>query len=231
MPRSRFSPLNISSLTNSIRIFLADDHQLILDGIQQMLAAEADLKLVGTAADGSEALRNLRLLEPDIALLDLNMPGMHGMQLAEKLLKEQPELRVMILSHHAEPSVIRHMLKLGVHGYLIKTASQAEVLRAIRTVAGGQAYFNADVTQALVTPARPTPSSDTALQTKLGLLSDREVEILKLIAVGHSNKEISEQLFVSPRTVDAHRANLMKKLDIHKVTGLVRFALKTGLVD
>ncbi|MEO1448426.1 MAG: response regulator transcription factor [Bacteroidota bacterium] len=225
----------LTPLAELVRIFLADDHQLILDGMEQLLAGANDLEVVGTAGNGTEALRNIQLLKPDLAMLDLNMPGMHGMQVAETLIKEQPDLRIMILSLHAEPSVIRHMLKLGVKGYLIKTASQAEVLQAVRTVAKGQAYFTADVTQVLAMPDNQmqvkSGSPATALQTQLALLSEREVEVLKLIAEGFSNKEISEQLFVSPRTIDAHRANLMKKLDIRKVTGLVRFALKTGLVD
>ena len=214
------------------KILLVDDHQIVIDGMRSILSEEPSVEVIGWANDGKEGLDCCRMLAPDLVLMDLDMPLMSGMVAARELKATMPHIKVIILSLHAEKSVIQHMIQTGVDGYLMKNSDKEEVLRAIKAVAAGQKYFSSAVTLSLSSMMEtkvPPPTSE--LQQQLSLLSDREVEVLKAIAEGATNKEIGQQLHLSPRTVDAHRANIMKKLEIKKVTGLVRFALKTGLVD
>ena len=216
-----------------IHILLVDDHQIILDGLVTLFAEDSQIKILGQANTGREAVELTRLLKPQVVLMDLNMPEMNGMVAAAEIKKSFPDVKVIILSLHAEKSVIQHMMETGVDGYLIKTSDKTELLHGIHEVAKGRKYFSSDVTMSL-SGVTAVPSSlahaTNDLQEKLALLSAREIEVLSLIADGNSNKEIGDQLFLSPRTIDAHRANLMKKLEIHKVAGLVRFAVKAGLV-
>ncbi|MFK7972176.1 MAG: response regulator [Bacteroidia bacterium] len=221
-------------MDKKLSILLADDHQIMLDGLQSLLSSDANLKIVAQANTGKEALTMSAQLQPDLILMDLNMPEMNGMVAAQKVKSTQPGIKVIILSLHAEKTVIQQMIDTGIDGYLIKTANKEELLRAIHHVAGGGKYFSSDVAMSL--SGMNTTVSSIAhvphdMQQQLALLSAREVEVLTLIAEGFSNKEIGENLFLSARTIDAHRANIMKKLAINKVTGLVRFAVKAGLVE
>lgn len=220
-------------MSQKIKILLVDDHQIVIDGILSILQEDDDLQVVGQASNGKAGIDRARQLQPDVILMDLDMPVMNGMVAGKEVKTLFPNIKVIILSLHAEKSVIQHMIQAGVDGYLLKNSDKTEVLLAIKEVASGKKYFSSAVTLSLSGLATsPLPSNaNTDLQEKLSLLSEREIEILRLIAEGFSNKEIGEQLHLSYRTVDAHRANLMKKLDINKVTGLVRFAVKTGLVD
>jgi len=217
---------------DKIKILLVDDHQILIDGILSILEEDPVFKVLGQANNGKEALDRCRALSPEVVLMDLDMPLMNGMLAAKELKASMPEIKVIILSLHAEKSVIQHLIQLGVDGYLVKNSDKAEVFRAIKEVASGNKYFSSAVTLSLsntLSGKTPPPAND--LQKQLSLLSEREIEILKAIADGHSNKEIGLLIHLSPRTIDAHRANIMKKLKIKKVTGLVRFALKTGLID
>ena len=217
---------------DKIKILLVDDHQIMIDGMLSILEEDPVFEVLAQANNGREAIDRCRLLSPDLVLMDLDMPIMNGMLAAKELKSSLPEIKIIILSLHSEKSVIQHLIQLGVDGYLVKNSDKAEVLRAIKEVASGNKYFSTAVTLSLsssLSVNRLPPSND--LQQQLCLLSKREIEVLKAIAEGNSNKEIGEQLHLSPRTIDAHRANIMKKLEIKKVTGLVRFALKTGLVD
>ncbi len=223
---------------SSIQVMIVDDHQVVIDGLQAVLRDLPDIEVVGYANRGDEALQQLPLFNPDVLLLDIDMPGMNGLVMLERLRREDvldKTPAVIILSMHLEASVIRDAIAKGANGYLPKNANASMLGEAIRSVATGQPWFAPEVTLALSGGGGATPSPDgenTASDAaKLASLSEREREILAAIAEGQSSREIAESLFLSPRTVDTHRSNLMRKLDIHKVAGLIRFALKQGLVE
>jgi DNA-binding NarL/FixJ family response regulator len=213
---------------------IVDDHQVDIDGLRAVLGDAPDLEVAGYANRGDEALRLLPALRPDVLLLDIDMPGMNGLVLLERLRREGPAPRVVMLSMHLEPAVIRRAIELGADGYLPKNADGAEVLRALREVAAGRPWFAGSVTVALSGAGGNGPSAEggpAGEAAALASLTEREREVLVGIAEGLSSKEIAERLYLSPRTVDTHRTNIMRKLDVHKVAGLIRFALRHGLVD
>jgi DNA-binding NarL/FixJ family response regulator len=194
-----------------ISILLADDHQLILDGLNALLKERQDILVAGEAKNGRDALSLVKLLEPDVVLMDIDMPVMNGIEALREIKKVSPSTKVIILSMHEASGMIKNLMALGANGYLLKSCSQDELLGAIFSVAIGQQYFSQGVVRSL-------------------LNTDRETEILQLIAGGYSNKEIGTKLYISHRTVDTHRTNLMKKLNVGNIAGLISFAIKKGLV-
>lgn len=209
-----------------VRVALCDDHRIVTDGLKELLSAFSDLAVVGTASDGAEALYLLEHLRPDVLLTDLDMPGMDGAQLTERVKKEHPGVRVVVLSMHEEPAMVKRLVELGADGYLLKNAGRDEVVLAIRNVHAGQRHFSSGLMESMLRAPAPAPTGHDLLRE----LSEREVEVLAALAEGLGNKEIGERLFISPRTVDTHRTNLMRKLNVHNVAGLVRIAMTTGLV-
>jgi len=215
-------------MSKKIKLIIADDHQMTI------FENESQFEIIAQAKNGKEALDLTEQLQPNILLMDLDMPVMNGLVAAKTIKRQSPHIKVIILSLHAEKSVIKHMLHIGVDGYLVKSTDRTELLQAIKEVANGKKYFSSEVTLALSgisNKTAPLVHASNDLQEKLSLLSEREIEVLKFIAKGFTNKEIGTTIHLSYRTVDVHRANLMKKLEINKVTGLVRFALKTGIID
>jgi len=210
---------------NKIRIIIVDDHQLIVDGMKALLAGEDDLQVVGEASNGKEALKLLELVETDLALLDIDMPVMNGIDTAKQLRKLYPDLSIIILSMHAEQGLVKNLVEIGADGYLLKNSSRDEVMEAILKVTKGEKYFSTEVTMSLL-----NKSAGSRNQTESIRLTERESEILTLIAEGFTNKEIGDQLFISHRTVDTHRTNLMKKLEVNNLAGLISYALKNGYV-
>jgi DNA-binding NarL/FixJ family response regulator len=209
-----------------VRIALCDDHRIVTDGFRDLVGGIADIECVGAAQDGAEALELLANVKVDVLVTDLDMPRMNGLQLCERAKKAHPGIRVLVLSMHHEPAVVKQAMDAGADGYLVKSAGRDEVLLAIREVHAGRKHFGSGLLEAFL-------QQDRAVNTDAGPLeglSEREVEVLAALAEGFSNKEIGDRLFISPRTVDTHRTNLMKKLDVHNVAGLVRIALKAGLV-
>ena len=213
-----------------MKILLVDDHQIVTDGLKAIISEASELEVVGEARNGQEALHLTKLLQPDLVMLDIDMPIMNGITAFPQLKVLLPSLKIIILSLHAEAVVIRKFIDLGVDGYLIKTAGAEEMLHAIRLVGAGSKYFSGSVTEALVKKANPKKKAASATE-QLSQLTSRELEILKALAQGLSSKAIGEQLHISSRTVDTHRTNMMKKLKISKVTGLIRLAIQSGLVD
>jgi DNA-binding NarL/FixJ family response regulator len=211
-----------------IRIAIVDDHQLVIDGLKSLLAGAPDLEVVGEANSGPEFLLDLERLAPDLVLLDVDMPEMNGRQLAEKIKQQRPETQLLTLTMHNDRSVIQGMRQAGVKGYLLKNTSQEELLRAIRRVAQGKSYYGHEVAETLLEPAAEPASAEVVSPA---VLTQREREILVLVAEGYSNTQIGEQLHISPRTVDTHRTNLMKKLHVHNLAGLIRYAFQQGLVE
>lgn len=212
-----------------INILLADDHQLIIDGITNLLKDEPIMKVVGHCNNGVEVLKSLSKLTVDVLLLDLDMPHMNGLQCAEEVQKKYPEVKIAILTMHEEKALIQKFIELGVHGYFLKTIPKDELIHAIKTIANGGDYFPSDVTKALL--QKPVIIPDVLQSPLLAELTEREIEIIKLISQGLSTKEIGEALFISPRTADTHRTNIMRKLDLHNVAEIVRFAFQNKLVE
>lgn len=205
---------------------MVDDHQLIVDGMISLLKNKEDILVAGVANNGKEALQMLRILEPDLVIMDIDMPVMNGIDALREIKKTNPGTRVIILSMHEEAGMIKNLVALGADGYLLKSCSEEELFRAINTVALGQPYFSHGVTVSLLNAkVSAAPSSDPLHE----VLSDRETEVLRLITEGFSNKEIGAQLYISHRTVDTHRTNLMKKLNVSNIAGLISYAIRNGL--
>ncbi len=213
-----------------MKILLADDHKIITDGITNLLSSEQDMQVVAVCENGIEVLEKLKSIDIDIVILDIDMPQMNGIECAEKILERNPHSKIAMLTMHEENALIHRFIEMGVKGYFLKTIDKKELVHALRAISAGNDYFPADVTKALIQKQKivdTTPAESPLLKE----LSTREIEIIKLIAQGMTNKEIAEQLFISPRTSDTHRTNIMKKLSIHNVAGLVRFAFQNKLID
>jgi len=216
-------------MSEKIRIVLVDDHAVLRAGLTALLNAETDMAVVGEAGDGAISLQVVADRQPDVVLLDINMPNMSGLEALGELRKVAPTSRVLILTMHDDQTYLRQALSQGAAGYVLKQAADTELLTAIRTVYHGGAFLHPNHAQALLSP---TPAA-TAGQTNsdaLSLLSERELEVLKLIALGHANKEIAEMLFLSVKTVETYKTRIMEKLNLTSRAALVRFALKQGLL-
>ena len=209
-------------------IVLADDHRIVREGIRKLLETRADYEIVGEAGDGEEAVALVSKHQPDVALMDINMPGVSGIEATRQIGRRDLNTRVLALSIHESKNCVREALQAGASGYVVKNASPTELLAAIDAIREGRSYLSNAITQQVV-DAIVEPGGEKV--TGLSLLTDREREVLQYIAEGLSSKEIAGQLGVSLKTVDSHRSNLMEKLDIHKVAGLVKFAVRAGLVE
>jgi two-component system, NarL family, response regulator NreC len=208
-----------------IRVVLADDHALVRDGLRAVLAREPDLELVGEAGDGREALRVAETAKPDVAVLDLAMPLLNGLDTARQLTTWDRGPRTILITMHAADRYVLEDLRAGVRGYVLKKQAAADLVRAIREVAAGRVYLSPGVGAAVAEAIRaggPLPEER---------LTSREREVLQLVAEGKTTKEIAAILNVSVKTADAHRTRLMQKLDIHDIAGLTRCAIRLGLVQ
>ncbi|MEY4528004.1 MAG: hypothetical protein RL768_1723 [Nitrospirota bacterium] len=210
----------------SVRVLLAEDHRLVRAGIHALLDRMAGVEVVGEVSDGMEALKVVEAIQPDLVLMDVAMPGLNGLEAASRISKQWPAVRIIMLSMHANEEYLRQALKAGAMGYLLKGADLVELEQAIRTVSGGASYLTPSVARHLIDPDR---EGDVRELAPVERLSPRQREILQLIAEGHSTKEMAYRLKLSAKTVETHRAQLMARLDIHDIAGLVRFAIKAGL--
>ena len=210
-----------------IRILLADDHALVRQGIRSLLEKLDDIEVVGEVSDGRQALELSKALSPDITFMDIAMPGLNGLEAVARMKKECPDTRVVMLSMHAGQEYFEQALDSGAAGYLLKDADQLELQLAIRTVMRGDTYLTPTVAKYTVEAYRQRKDGS---QGPLARLSSRQKEILQLIAEGYANKGIAQRLDLSPRTVETHRAELMERLNIRDVPGLVKIALRAGLI-
>lgn len=215
-------------MSEKIKIAVADDHQLVLDGLKAMLHEVEQFEVVGEANNGKDLVQIVETVKVDVALTDIDMPIMNGIEAIKEIRKEDQEIKLIALTMHNEKALVQKVIEAGANGYLLKNADRAEFIEAVGKVLEGQQYFSSEVTMTLLDKGSATSSSLSHYD--LAQLTEREIEILKLVAEGLSNKEIGDRLFISHRTVDTHRTNLMKKLDMHNVAGLIRFAIKNGLV-
>ena len=210
-----------------IRILIADDHGVIRAGLRALLEDIPDITVVGEASDGGEALAKAVELKPDILLMDLSMPNMGGIEATLQLSQREPKVRVLILTVHEEESLLKEVVRIGAAGYIVKRAAQEDLLHAIRVVARGDLYIHPTMTRALFNEA---PAYAPLQMPESETLTQREIEVLQLLAKGYTNRQIAEQLSLSPRTVEGHRANLSGKLGLHSRVELVEYAEKHGLL-
>lgn len=210
----------------AIRILIADDHGVLRAGLRALLNAEPDLEVVGEAADGDEALRLTRTLQPDIVLMDVSMPGCGGIEATRRLKELRSDVRVLILTVHEDSGLLQEAIRAGASGYILKRAAESELVNAIQAVWRGDLYVHPAMTRALFASTIHAPADN---QVAIETLTPREVEVLRLIAQGHTNRQMADLLTLSVRTIESHRANMMQKLDLHSRVELVRYAMKHGL--
>jgi DNA-binding NarL/FixJ family response regulator len=209
-----------------IRVLLVEDHVLMRAGIRALLGGLPDVEVVGEASTGPEALTLAQSLEPDLVLLDISMPELNGLEVASRLLKNDPRQRIIFLSMHTDAVYVRRALQAGASGYLVKGADVPELSLAIRAVMRGESYLSPAVSKDVIGELRRSDARDV---TPLEMLTPRQREVLQL--EGHSTKDIARRLDLSVKTVEAHRSELMERLDIHDLPGLVRFAIRHGLTS
>lgn len=211
------------------KILLCDDHQLIIDGLKNIIGEVPTLEYAGEANNGEQALKFLSLVSVDLVLMDIDMPVMNGLDATIQIKKSYPDVKVLVLTMHDEPSLVRKIMDIGANGYMLKNSDQNALIEGIHKVLAGELFFPQDILEG----KKPTKEESFSLKPSdvvlISSLTEREIEILKLIAEGLSNKEIGDKLFISHRTVDTHRTNLMKKLDVHNIAGLIRFAIRNNL--
>lgn len=213
-----------------LRVFLADDHAILREGLRHILNSQPDLEVIGEAGDGQSAYEKIEELKPDIVVMDISMPQMTGIEAARKLRRYDPEIKIIMLTRHDNEEYVDQLLKYGIHGYVLKDDAGDDLLRAIEAIKKNETYLSPRITKRIMDDyGRPARLKDGS--GPFALLTNREREILKLIAEGKSNEEVARSLWISPRTAKVHRANIMKKLDVHKVADLVKYAIKTGLVE
>lgn len=211
-----------------IKLLLVDDHPVVRKGIASCLTQHEHLQIIGEAADGREALKKARELNPDIILMDIDMPHMNGLAVTDLLRKELPKIKVLILSMHSNTDYVLRIIQSGARGYVLKDAGTDELLKAIDSINNGEAFFSPEVARAALNQYVKGSGNVNAQVTQL---TNREREVLVHIADGLSNKEIASQLGVGVRTVETHRERIMRKLNIHSVAGLTKFAISQGLVS
>jgi two-component system, NarL family, response regulator NreC len=210
----------------SVRVLIVDDHAVVRAGLHLLLDAEDDLEAVGEAGSAKDAIFQARSTKPDVILLDVVMPDQSGLDVVPQLLHEHPETRILVLSMQDDPQYVRQAFGAGASGYVLKEAADTEVVAAIREVAAGGRYVHPELGARLV-----AAEAAEARRAEEDPLSDREREVLRLLALGHTNQEISKQLYISVRTAETHRAHIMQKLRLSSRAELVRYALEQGLLE
>jgi two-component system response regulator NreC len=213
-------------MPDSVRVLIVDDHAVVRSGIRLLLEQEPDIEPVGEAGTGREAVFQARALKPDVILMDVVMPDQTGLEVLPTLLHEQPEVKVMLLSMQDDPRYVREAFEAGASGYVLKEAADADVVAAIREVASGGHYVHPELGARLV-----AAESRERKRADEDPLSEREHEVLRLLALGHTNQEIAQQLYISVRTAETHRAHIMQKLRLSTRAELVRYALDQGLLQ
>ncbi len=218
-----------------VKIFLADDHSIVREGLSLILKSEHNYEIIGESGDGKESADLIEKLQPDIAVLDISMPTMTGIEVTRYLKKYVPDIKIIILSRHDSDEYVNQLLEYGIDGYILKDDAGEDLIRAIEEVLKGNIYLSPRLATSLISDfislKKTTFKSKSDLSSPFQILSSREREVLKLIAEGKTNSDVGDILRISPKTAKCHRANIMNKLDIHKVNELVSYAIKNGFVE
>jgi len=212
------------------RIFIAEDHTIVREGLRSLVSCNPEFEVVGEAEDGREAIRGVEQCKPDLILMDLSMPRMNGLEAIRDIRRVSPVTKILILTIHKTEEYILPVLKAGAHGYVLKNDTQAELMAAIQNVLKGKSYLSPSISEKVIegyVEGKKTIKTTSSWDT----LTQREREILKLIAEGYKSKEIADSLCISVKTVIKHRSNLMEKLDLHNISALTAFAIEKGLVS
>jgi len=217
-------------MKNPYRIVIAEDHRILREGLQALLSSHPEFEIVGQAEDGLEAIRCVESLSPDLILMDLSMPRMNGLEAIQDIKKRCPNTRIVVLTVHKTEEYILATLKAGADGYILKDANHTELALAIKNVLGGKRYLSPGISEKVIEGYLEGKKSRQPASA-YEMLTQREREILKLIAEGYKNKEVANYLCISLKTVEKHRANLIKKLDLHNAAALTVFAMEKGLIE
>jgi two-component system response regulator NreC len=213
-----------------IKVLVVDDHTIVRDGICALLALAGDIEVVGEATNGNEALNKVRELSPDVVLMDISMPVMGGLEATRRICKEFPKIKVLVLTQYDDKEYFFPVIESGASGFISKAAASSELTAGIRSVYRGDSYLSPSVAKLMVENYQHT-SGERASQDPYHQLTEREREILKLLAEGHSTQEIAAMLFITPKTVEGHKTNLMAKLGVHNRVELVKYALRKGIIN
>ena len=216
-------------MSKKYRVFIVDDHTLLRAGLRALLSQDPELEIVGESEDGHSAIRDIAVLTPDLVLMDVSMRGMSGIEAVVDIKRRNPEIRVLVLTIHKADEYILASLRAGADGYILKDATHDELRVAIRSIRNGKTYLSPDISDKVVHGYLSTGKADS-VGSSWDTLTHREREVLKLIAEGHPNKYISEYFCLSIKTVEKHRSNLMKKLNLHNASMLTSYAIEKGLV-
>lgn len=211
-----------------IRIIIAEDHNLVRQGIRALLEQSGEVQVVAEAATGQEAVQLTSEHKPDVVVMDLSMPRMDGMQAAERILALDLPTQIIILSMHADTTIVQQLLRRGVKGYLLKDAVTEELMLAVRSVSQGKMFLSPTISETVMTMLLSPPDADA--EQAADLLTPREREVLQLVAEGHTNNSIADTLNISVKTVEKHRANVMAKLEVNDLASLIREGIKQGLI-
>lgn len=213
-----------------LRILLADDHTLLRHGLCKILEEQSDWKVIAQASNGRDAVKETMRLQPDVAILDIGMPQLNGIEATRQLVRRLPRLHVLILSMHADEAYVTQSLQAGAKGYLLKDSADTDLIRAVHAVSAGKSFFSPTVAKVMLDDY-VRHLATKGIVDRYEALSEREREIFQLIAEAHSNKEIAELLSISPTTVDTHRAHILQKLDVHNTVELVLYAVRRGVIS
>jgi two-component system response regulator NreC len=213
-----------------IKVLLAEDHIIVRKGLYALLKKEIDIKVIGEAGDGREAVEMVEKLRPDVVLMDISMPSLNGIEATRRIKKNFPNTKVLILTMHETEEYIFQLLRVGASGYVVKMAAPAELISAIHAVHRGHSFLSPSISKKVINEYRR--KADTGIEAdSLEQLTNRERETLQLIAEGNSNREIAEMLFISIKTVETHRTHLMNKLNIHNTAELTQYAIRKGILN
>ena len=214
-----------------ITVLLAEDHTVVREGLRALLEADGDIKVIGEAATGRQALELVKQLHPEVVVMDIAMPVLNGMEATRQILKAAANTRVLILSAHNDEAYVEQVTRLGAAGYLLKQTSAHILSQAVREVQKGHTFFSPSIAKRLRNAHEASPDRVALLKKKRARLSPREAEVLQLIAEGQANKQVAGELGISVKTVEKHRQRLMEKLNIHDTAGLTRYAIAAGMVE
>jgi len=215
---------------NTIKILIVEDHTIVRKGLCSILKNEKDIDVIGEAENGKEAIKKVEELTPDIVVMDISMPLLNGLDATHHIKRRFPEVKVLILTMHTSEEYVSEILKAGASGYLIKKAAPEELVSEIHAISQGNSFLSPSVSKSVIKKFLQAAGAEARLE-KSSLLTEREREVLQLIAEGHSTRKIAELLFISVKTVEAHRSHIMEKLDLHNIADLTRYAIRTGIIS